>query len=100
MTITNFIARCDAYCEAAGVSRVWLSKRLFNDTFRLEQLAAGRSDVGVMRLERAERDLAALAAVVGSHGDLSLVDEDVVAPGADDGAEKADANISRTGVAA
>lgn len=100
MTITNFIGRCDAYCEAAGVSRVWLSKRLFNDTFRLEQLAAGTSDVGVMRLERAERDLAALVAAVGSHGDVSSVDEDAMAPGANDGAEKADANISRTGVAA
>ena len=100
MTITNFIARCDAYCEAAGVSRVWLSKRLFNDTFRLGQLAAGTSDVGVMRLERAERDLAALAAAVGSHGGLSLVDEDAMAPGVGDGAEKADANISRTGGAA
>jgi hypothetical protein len=60
MSIPDFISACDRYCEAAGVSRVWLSKRLFQDTYRLEQLAAGQTDVGVRRLERASEDLATL----------------------------------------
>jgi hypothetical protein len=60
MSIPDFIARCDAYCTATGVSRVWLSKRLFQDTYRLEQLASGETDVGVKRLERAADDLAGL----------------------------------------
>ena len=60
MTIAEFIKRCDHYCGAADVSRVWLSKRLFADTFRLQSLADGKSDVGVRRLERAVADLAAL----------------------------------------
>lgn len=60
MTIPDFILRCDRYCEAANRSRVWLSKALFADTDRLEQLAAGKSDVGVMRLARAARDLGKL----------------------------------------
>lgn len=60
MNIPDFIARCDAYCAAARVSRVWLSKRLFQDTYRLEQLASGETDVGVKRLERAAEDLADL----------------------------------------
>lgn len=62
MSINDFISRCDRYCQQAGVSRVWLSKRLFSDTFRIEQLAAGTSDVGVKRLERAVADLSALEA--------------------------------------
>lgn len=62
MSIPEFIVRCDRYCESAQVSRVWLSKRLFSDTFRLDQLAAGQSDVGVKRLERAMADLADLEA--------------------------------------
>lgn len=49
----EFIARCDRYCEAAGKTRVWLSKRLFSDTNRLDDLAAGKGDVGVKRLARA-----------------------------------------------
>jgi hypothetical protein len=60
MTISEFIARCGRYIEAAEVSQTWLSKRLFNDTFRLRDLAAGTTDVGVRRLERAVRDLKAL----------------------------------------
>jgi len=60
MSISEFITRCDAYCEAAKVSRVWLSKRLFNDTYRLDDLAKGGTDVGVKRLERATEDLASL----------------------------------------
>lgn len=62
MTIEQFIIRCDRYCKAASVSRVWLSKRLFSDTDRLSQLASGSSDVGVKRLERATADLASLEA--------------------------------------
>lgn len=62
MSIPDFISRCDRYCEAAGVSRVWLSKRLFADTNRLSHLAGGTSDVGVKRMERAMADLAALEA--------------------------------------
>lgn len=60
MSIPDFIARCDAYCEAAGCSRVWLSKKLFQDTYRLDLLAKGEADVGVKRMERASDDLAAL----------------------------------------
>jgi hypothetical protein len=60
MTISDFIARCDRYCAAADVTRVWLSKRLFNDTYRLGQLADGESDIGVKRLTRAAQDLEAL----------------------------------------
>ena len=60
MSIPDFIARCDTFCEARGVSRVWLSKRLFADTYRIEQLASGDTDVGVKRLERAVEDLADL----------------------------------------
>lgn len=60
MTIPDFIARCDRYCETTGAKRVWLSKRLFQDTYRLDQLASGATDVGVKRLERAVRDLRAL----------------------------------------
>jgi hypothetical protein len=62
MSIPEFIARCDAYCKSAGVSRRWLSKRLFTDTFRLEQLAGGSSDVGVNRLARAIEELARIEA--------------------------------------
>jgi hypothetical protein len=60
MSIDEFIARCDRYQEAAGVTRVWLSKRLFNDTYRLGQLANGETDVGIKRLDRALKDLEAL----------------------------------------
>ena len=60
MSISDFITRCDRYCEAASVSQTWLSKKLFDDTYRLAELRAGGSDVGVKRLERALRDLAEL----------------------------------------
>jgi hypothetical protein len=62
MNIAAFIARCDAYCEAEERSRVWLSKRLLDDTYRLDKLAKGEVDIGVKRLERAVDDLAALEA--------------------------------------
>lgn len=60
MSIPEFIERCARYEAAAGVSRVWLSKRLFQDTYRLDDLAKGKTDIGVKRLVRAEEDLAAL----------------------------------------
>lgn len=70
MSISDFIERCDRYCETRGVTRVWLSKRLFKDTYRLEDLAADKSDVGVKRLERASEELAALEAEP-SHGEAA-----------------------------
>lgn len=62
MNITEFIVSADAFCDRFGVSRVWLSKRLFGDTYRIDKLADGSVDVGVRRLERAFRDLATLTA--------------------------------------
>lgn len=62
MTITDFIKSADAFCDRFGVSRVWLSKRLFGDTYRIGRLADGSVDVGVRRLERAAADLADLTA--------------------------------------
>jgi hypothetical protein len=60
MSISDFITRCDRYCEAAGVSQTWLSKRLFADTYRLSHLRKGGTDIGVLRLERATHELADL----------------------------------------
>lgn len=71
MTIPEFIRRCDAYCQAAKVGRVWLSKRLLADTYRLEHLAGGRVDIGVKRLERALSDLAALEAQLPSSSEAA-----------------------------
>lgn len=62
MTLADFIARCDAYCASTKRSRVWLSKRLLDDTYRLDKLAKGEVDIGVRRMERAVDDLAALEA--------------------------------------
>lgn len=60
MDIQSFISRCDQFAETHGVTRVWLSKRLLADTYRLDRLAAGQVDIGVKRLERAYHDLQAL----------------------------------------
>jgi hypothetical protein len=60
MTLSEFIDECDAFSAEFGVSRRWLSKRLFSDTFRLDSLAAGKSDVGILRLAKARTTLAAL----------------------------------------
>lgn len=60
MSITEFVTLCDRYCADTGASRTWLSKRLFNDTYRIQSLADGKSDVGVNRLARAAADLTAL----------------------------------------
>lgn len=62
MTISEFIERCDRYCEVSGKKRVWLSKALLSDTFRLQQLADGEVDIGVKRLERASESLSRLEA--------------------------------------
>lgn len=71
MMIPDFIRRCDAYCREAGVKRVWLSKRLLQDTYRLEKLANGDVDIGVQRLERASRDLAKLEAACRTRGEAA-----------------------------
>lgn len=98
MTIPAFIARCDAFCVDRSVSRVWLSKRIFSDTRKLDQLADGSADVGVRRLEKADSDLTVLWREL--QGLNSESDDRSVAPVANDGAENADGNISRTGAAA
>ena len=95
MTIPDFIARCDAFCEAHSRSRVWLSKRLFNDTFRIETLAVGATDVGVRRLERAIADLTALEKNPSGHVRPSR-SNGTMAPSAPEGAENRERNVSRT----
>jgi hypothetical protein len=57
MSIAEFIAACDRFCETRDVTRVWLSKRLLADTYKLDHLASGAVDIGVRRLERACADL-------------------------------------------
>ena len=57
MTISDFLSLCDDFCRRTGFSRTWLSKRLFSDTYRLQSLAAGTSDVGVRRMAQAASDL-------------------------------------------
>ena len=108
MTIPEFIVRCDAFCGQHGVSRTWLSKRLFSDTFRLDSLEAGTSDVGVRRLAKAAQELTALdlersgGDKPGSlhGGEASVDDPAVVAPPADHGADNPERNVSRTEIAA
>jgi hypothetical protein len=60
MNITDFVAACDAFCARHNVTRVWLSKRLLADTYKLDNLAKGSVDIGVKRLEQAFADLAGL----------------------------------------
>jgi len=110
MTIPEFIARCDAFCGRHHLSRTWLSKRLFSDTFRLDTLEAGTSDVGVRRLAKASCDLIALdrersgddePGLSDRHDVAASVDDaDLVAPDANDGAEKSLAVFSPAGGAA
>jgi len=64
MTIPQFIARCDAYCQRANVSRVWLSKRLFANTYKLGLLADDTADIGVKHLARVLETLAGLEAAL------------------------------------
>ena len=66
MSIPDFIARCDRYCDATDRKRGGLSKVLFDDTNRLDDLASGESDVGVMRLERASKKLAEMEAALAA----------------------------------
>lgn len=60
--ISAFIDRCDAVCRLRRIKRATLSTRILHDGKRLEQIAGGVSDIGVHRLARAEKDLAALEA--------------------------------------
>lgn len=60
--ISEFLERCDAVAERRGIRRSTLSTLIFKDGKRLDQLAKGNSDVGVLRLEEAKRDLERLAA--------------------------------------
>jgi hypothetical protein len=71
MSIPEFIQRCNAFCEAAKVSQTWLSKRLFADTFRLRDLASGKTDIGVRRLDRAIGDLGVLERERAANADPS-----------------------------
>ncbi|MGH7018762.1 MAG: hypothetical protein ACREEY_02720 [Brevundimonas sp.] len=94
MPISDFIARCDAFCEARGLSRVWLSKRLFNDTFKIENLDVGATDIGVRRLAKADADLTALEkGVVHGGGSVKVRN---MAPADGCGAENPERNVSRT----
>lgn len=68
MSLTDFISRCDRFCADTGKSRAWVSKRLFNDHDRIEQIASGKSDVGVRRLEAAVAALAELETANDAHG--------------------------------
>jgi hypothetical protein len=95
MPISDFIARCDAFCEARGLSRVWLSKRLFNDTFKIENLDVGATDIGVRRLAKADADLTALEKGGVVHGAGSVKARNM-APAARCGAENPQRNVSRT----
>ena len=58
--LAAFISRCDLLAERLSVSRATLSSRILLDGKRLDDIASGRSDIGIRRLSRAERDLAAL----------------------------------------
>jgi hypothetical protein len=58
--VSSFLSRCDAACSILGLKRSTLSTKLFMDGKRLDELASGKSDVGIRRLQRALADLAAL----------------------------------------
>jgi hypothetical protein len=58
--VTEFLARCDAVAKRRNIKRSTLSTMLFRDGKRLGQLADGKSDVGVLRLEAAKKALAEL----------------------------------------
>lgn len=60
--ISSFVERCDAVAERRCIRRSTLSTLIFKDGKRLAQLAAGNSDIGVLRLEEAKRELEKLAA--------------------------------------
>lgn len=58
--IGAFVELCDVAAERRGWTRSTLSTYLFRDGKRLDQLASGNSDVGVLRLEAAKRRLSDL----------------------------------------
>lgn len=93
--LATFLADCDAVASRMGIARATLATRLFSDGKRLDALAAG-ADVGVRRLERAQRDLEKLkAGITAPPSDVPTL----AAEGAH-GAGKNDQNVSRTGVEA
>lgn len=57
--LKKFLDRCDAYCEARGISRARLSTLLFNHGGRLAQLHE-RGNGGTATLDEASQKLAAL----------------------------------------
>lgn len=67
-TIQQFVARCDRYADGAGVSRVTVSKKLFGQTRKLDDLAKGLVDVGVKRLGEAEEQLTSMERELGRQG--------------------------------
>jgi hypothetical protein len=58
--IGEFLERCDAIANQRSWKRSTLSTLLFQDGKRLDQLAGGNSDVGVLRLEAAKAALGRL----------------------------------------
>ena len=58
--VASFLSRCDAACIRLNWKRSTLSTKLFMDGKRLDELAAGKSDVGARRLVRAMSDLETL----------------------------------------
>lgn len=60
--VSQFVTRADAYCAQRGVSRTWLSKKLFADTYRIQNMADRRTDIGFDRLTKAFEDLTSLEA--------------------------------------
>ncbi|HYD87140.1 MAG TPA: hypothetical protein VEA80_06685 [Vitreimonas sp.] len=63
--LAAFLARFDAYCEAAGRQQGPVSLQLFGASDRVSEIRNTRSDVGVKRLAQAEAELSRLAAEAG-----------------------------------
>lgn len=61
--LADFVSRCDTVAPLLGVKRSTLSAKLFQDGKRIDVLADGKSDIGIGRLARAERELTALEGV-------------------------------------
>lgn len=58
--LTAFLARCEQVADRLKISRATLSTRILSDGKRLDQLHAGDSDIGILRLAKAEKTLAVL----------------------------------------
>lgn len=58
--LSAFLARCEQIAARLRISRATLSTRLLSDGKRLDQLYAGDSDIGILRLARAEQMLAGM----------------------------------------